>query len=355
MNNSQDLSITLTEVQKAEEKGQYETAFQILAPFWDSYSQFPNAIGLSSDESAELFLRIGGVIGFLGNSQRIENSQEISKNLLTQARQRFLELENQEKSAECENYLALAYSRTGQFTEAADWLNESFSKKLPENHPIRLNSYIIETLILMDSEKYEKVIKRGHELKELFDSSAGDLFNGCFHNHLGVSYKNLGINDEALKHLKLARNFFQKADHKIYFGAAENNLALLLHKVGLFEEAHLSAQKAKNIFEQIGDKTREGCALETRAQIFAAERKFDQALNFVNSAIEMLERGETYRKLVESYRIKVGILLELNQLSEALMVMIAAHNIAALYISQELSKEIVEGVSALIKGKIIAL
>lgn len=351
MNYSQNLTITLSEVICAEEKGQYDLAFQYLAPFWDSISQFPNAIGLTVEESAELFLRCGGVIGFLGNSQKILNSQEISKNLLTQAHQRFLSLSNIEKTAECENYLSLAYSRTGEFTEAADWLNESLSKNLPEYHPTRINSYVIETLLDIDSGKYEKVIQRCNELKELFEKHAGDLFNGSFHNHLAIAHKNLGNNDDALIHLKLARNFFRDANHQIYYGTSVNNLAQLLHNVGLYEEAHNCAQNARQIFEQIGDKTREGYSLDTRAQIFIAEGKFDKALKSANNAIELLEGGESYRKLVESYRTKFKILLKLNRLSEALIVMTAAHNIAALYISQELSREIIEGAAALIQDR----
>ncbi len=351
MNSSQNLSLTLSEVLSAEEKGQYDQAFNFLAPFWDSYSQFPNAIGLSGEESAELFLRFGGIIGFLGNSQQISNSQEISKNLLTQARQRFISLSNFEKTAECENYLALAYSRTGEFTEAFDWLYESFSRNLPESHPTRINSYVIETLLDIDGGKYQKVLDRCTELGEVFERYASDSHNGSFHNNLAIAHKNLGNTDDGLKHLKLARMFFQKANHKIYYGAAENNLALLCHKLGLFDEAHLCAQNAKQIFEQIGDKTHEGCALETRAQIFIAQGKFDKALEFVNNAIELLEGGESYRRLVESYRTKVKILLQTNRLSEALTVMTAAHNLAALYISQELSKEIIESIAGLIQEK----
>lgn len=351
MNHSQNLTITLPEIKNAEEKGQYEKAFALLAPYWDGSEQFPNAIGLTGEESAELFLRFGGVIGFLGNSQKISNSQEISKNLLTQARQRFIRLSNVEKTAECENYLALAYSRTGEFTEAFDWLRESLSRKLPENHPTRINSYVIETLLDLDGGKYEKVLTRAGELREIFEKHASDLHNGCFYNHLAVAHKNLGNNEEALRYLKSARAFFQKADHEIYSGATENNLAQLCHKIGLFDEAHLCAQKASEIFEQIGDRTREGYCLETRAQIFTAEGKFEKALKFVNDAIELLEGGESYRKLVESYRTKIYILLALDRLTEALTVMTAAHNLAALYISQQLSREVIEDVTALIKEK----
>ena len=351
MRDSQGLANKLSEVKFAEEKGQYDKAFQYLSPYWDNYSQFPNAIGLSVEASAELFLRFGGIIGYLGNTQRISNSQEISKNLLTNARQRFISLSNPEKIAECENYLALAYARTGEFTEAFDWLNESLSRNLPENHPTRINSYVIETLIDMDSGKYERILRRAGELAATFENHATDLHNGCFHNHLAIAHKNLGNNDEALKYLKLARDFFQRANHEIYYGATENNLAQLCHKLGHFEEAHLFAQKARKIFEQIGDKMREGYSLETRAQIFAAEGKFEKALKFVNEAIELLEGGESYRNLVESYRTKIKILLGLNRLTEALTVMTAAHNIAALYISQEFSREIIESVATLIQEK----
>ena len=351
MNNSPNFVNTLSEAQAAESKGQYEKAFQSLAPFWDGYSQFPSAIGLSDAETAELFLRFGGIVGFLGNSQKISNSQEISKNLLTQARRKFISLSIPEKTAECENYLAMAYQRTGELTEAFDWLNESFSRNLPDTHPTRLSTYIIETVLDIGGGKYEKVLRRCDELQKIFETYASDLDNGSFHNNLAIAHKNLGNTDEALKHLKLARDFFQKASHNIYYGAAENNLAQLCHKLGLFEEAHISAEKAKKIFQQIGDRMREGYSLETRAQIFAAEGKFERALKFANEAIELLEGGESYRNLVESYRTKIKILLGLNRLAEALTVMTAAHNIAALYISQEFSKEIIESTAALIQKK----
>jgi tetratricopeptide (TPR) repeat protein len=351
MNYSPNLTITLSEVVAAEENGQYEKAFRLLTPFWSDFEQFPNTIGLSGEQSAEVFLRLGGVIGFLGNTQRISNSQEISKNLLTQARQRFLSLSIPEKIAECENYLALAYSRTGEFTEAFDWLNESLSRNLTENHPTRLNSYVIEALLDMDAGKFEKILRRGNELREVFEKHASYLHKGCFYNHLAIAYKTLGNDDEALIYLKTARDLFQKADHEIFYGATENNLAQLYHKIGLFPDAHACAQKARTIFEQMGDKMREGFCLETQAQIFAAQGKPEQALISVNQAIELLENGEGYRKLVDSYRTKVKILILLDRLPEALTVMTAAHNLAALYISQTLSREIIEDVAAYIEAR----
>jgi tetratricopeptide (TPR) repeat protein len=352
MNNSQVLTATLNKVLEAEHKGLYEQAFTFLSPFWNTTSQFPITTGLSSEESAELFLRCGGVIGFLGNSRQITNAQEISKDILTEARHQFLLIYDYEKVAECENYLALAYWRTGEFVEADDWLRESFSRNLPPEHHVRLYSYVIEGLINLDKKKYEEIIVKSENQEDAFEKYANDLLNGCFHNQIGIAYKNLGMKYSALKHLKEARAFFQQAEHRVYCGVTENNLAQFFHSEGNFTEAHNSANNARKIFELLGDKTREGFSLETIAQIYCAEQKFEKALKYINDAIELLEKGESYLNLVESYRTKVKILIQLNQISDALTVMTAAHNLAALHIAQELAREIIEDTAALIQEKL---
>jgi tetratricopeptide (TPR) repeat protein len=352
MNNSQVLTSVLNKAFEAEQKGLYEQAFNFLSPFWNTTSQFPITTGLSPAESAELFLRCGGIIGFLGNSKQITNAQEISKDLLTEARHQFLSLYDFEKIAECENYLALAYWRTGEFVEADDWLRESFSRNLPPENHIRLYSYIIEGLINLDKKKYEEIIVKSENLEDEFEKHADDLLKGCFHNQVGLAYKNLGMKYSALKHLKQARAFFQKAEHKVYCGVTENNLAQFFHSEGNFAEAHNSANNARKIFEILGDKTREGFSLETKAQIFCAEHKYEKALKFIDDAIELLEKGESYMNLVESYRTKVKILIHLNQISEALTVMTAAHNLAALHIAQDLAREIIENTADLIHEKL---
>lgn len=351
MSYSQDLTAIFCRVLEAEQKGRYEQAFALLSPYWNQTSQFPITTDLSADESAELFLRCGGTIGFLGNSRQITNAQEISKDLLTEARHEFLALNDFEKVAECENYLALAYWRTGEFVEAEDWLRESFSRHLPAVHHTRLYSFVIEGLINLDKKRYEEIILKSESQEDIFEKYADDFLKGCFNNQIGIAYKNLGMKYSALKHLKLARTFFQNADHQVYCGVTENNLAQFFHSEGNFAEAHNSANNAKKIFELLGDKTREGFSLETKAQVYCAERKFDKALRYINGAIELLEKGESYMNLVESYRTKVKILIHLDRTAEALTVMTAAHNLASLHIAQELAREIIDDAAALIESK----
>lgn len=352
MSISHGLSVALADVKAAENEGRYEKAFSLLATYWDDSAQHPKTVGLTAAETAELFLHFGGIIGFLGNSQRISNSQEMSKNLLSQARLRFITLEIIERAAECENYLALAYSRTGEYAEAWDWLSESLSRTLPEHHPVRLHSYVVETLLLTDRGSYERVIARGEQLAEVFEAFASDNYNGCLANHLGMAFENLGRIEDALDHFGRARNFFKMAGHENYLGTIENNLALLLKHIGRFDEAHECASTARSIFARMGDRVREGFCLDTRAQIFAAEKKFDNALLNIETAIDLLEGGESYRKLVDSYRTKIDILIGLDRITDALTTMTAAHNLAALYISQELSREIIDGVAESLRNVI---
>lgn len=352
MNYSQNLTVILNKVFEAEQKGQYEQAFASLSPFWNITTQFPITTGLTSEESAELFLRCGGIIGFLGNSKQISNAQEISKDLLTEARHQFLSLYNFEKVAECENYLALAYWRTGEFVEADDWLREAYSRNLPDMNRTRLYSYIIDGLLNIDKRKYEEIVVKSQNLESAFERYGDDFLKGCFNNQIGIAYKNLGMKYSALKHLKLARNYFLIVDHKVYCGVTENNLAQFFHSEGNFDEAHISAKSAKKIFEEIGDKTREGFSLETRAQIFCAEGKFEKALKSINEAIELLEKGESYRNLVDSYLTKIKILIQLDKIADALTIMTAAHNLAALHIAQDFAKEIIENTSALLREKL---
>lgn len=346
---SPSVAFVISEFLEAEHKGLYEQAFEILVPFWDSKLNYPNTSGLTAEEQAEIFLRFGGIVGFLGNSELIRNAQETSKDLLTNAHQQFLNLAINEKLAECENYLALAYTRTGEYNEAEDWLRAALSRNLPETDAVRLYSNVIESIINLHRENFDEIIKNGAVLENLFKENAPDFLIGCFYNHIGLANKCLGNKDAALKNLKLAGHYFQKADHKIYYGATQNNLAQFLRSQNEFSAAHACAQLAAKIFEEIGDKTRIAYSFDTQAQIFLAEEKPEIALKYANQAIEMLESSDSYRKLVESYRTKIKILIYQKQITDALTVMTAAHNIANLYISQELGKKIIDEVSLMIK------
>ena len=127
-------ALLLKKLYRFERCGKYDEALAELRDIWDDITKFPNVEEYEHREAAEIILRCGALIGFLGHNKQIPNSQETSKNLLTEARNRFLDIYNVEKIAECENYLALAYWRTGELVEAETWIEESLSHNLPNSN-----------------------------------------------------------------------------------------------------------------------------------------------------------------------------------------------------------------------------
>src|SRR5215203_2331065 len=110
--------------------GRYEEALAEIRHIWEDTTLLPNTDDFEPQMAAEIILRCGSLIGFLGLIKQIPNAQEKSKNLLDEARNRFLDIYNIEKIAECENYLALAYWRTGELNEAQAFIEQALLHNL---------------------------------------------------------------------------------------------------------------------------------------------------------------------------------------------------------------------------------
>ena len=308
---------TLKEVYEAELVGEYSRAFQLLAVFWNDYRVKPDIRELPADIVAEVYLRCGSIAGYLGRSSHLNNAQEISRNLLTEARERFEQLGTEAKIAECENYFALSFERMGDIKNARIFLDSAFTKNIPINHPIRLYSHIIASMLDLSEKKYQEVIECSIILESLFQQCENKIYKGCFFNHFGLALKNCGKTQEALDKYLTARFFFFEAEHHQYCGASENNIANLYLSEKQFKEAHNFAQKSENSFKLVGDFSRQGFALDTRANIFLSEGNFEKALDYSDKSIKLLQNGENLGFLSEAYLTKIKILLKLGRRAEA--------------------------------------
>jgi tetratricopeptide (TPR) repeat protein len=320
---------------KLERCGSYEAALAELESVWTDTESFPNVEDLPPETAAEIILRCGSLIGFHGHNKQIANAQEISKNLLTEARRRFLDFQNVEKTAECENYLALAYWRTGEAREAEVWIEESLSHDLPNLNNVRLHANIIKCLIYLSTKRYDDITLNLQKLERDFRECGDNCLKGDFYNNYGLALKNLGKPQEALKRFEIARFFHRKSHHKIYLGTVENNLAQLYKSEKLFAKAHQAIDSGTKIFKQIKDRTREGFSLDTKAQIFFAEKKYPEALQAIEKAIRILKKGENKAYLVETFLTKAKILLYSDDFVAATLALFEAVEIAKIHISED--------------------
>src|SRR5215213_10768963 len=111
--------IPLCELAKnLEEAGEFESACEILRPFWQGLLRRPETTGLADEVKAELLLRAGTLTGFLGSAKQTAGAQEAAKDLISESAAIFESLGKSEKIAEARVDLAICYWREGALGEA---------------------------------------------------------------------------------------------------------------------------------------------------------------------------------------------------------------------------------------------
>ncbi|MEO8042102.1 MAG: hypothetical protein ABI646_05795 [Acidobacteriota bacterium] len=312
-----------------------------LRGIWDDTAVEPNVEEMEPRMAADIYLRCGALIGFLGHSRQIPSAQERSKNLLTKARSIFLELYEPEKLAECENYLSLAYWRTGEINEAESWVEESQSHDLSATCDPRLYSHVIRNLVRLSQKRFAEVCENFSALRESFLENADHFLIGNFYMNFGIAARNIGDISSSLDSLCQARDFFARAGNKVQVAMAENNLCYLYKSERRFVEAHVAIDKATDLFKQIGDRTREGFSLDSKALLFLDEGKYQEALDAVDQGIAILRKSENYGYLTETIATKARIQLFSNDFSTATLTLLEAVELARVRVSEEAAKRLI--------------
>jgi tetratricopeptide (TPR) repeat protein len=321
-------SLLAPKLVKLERCGRYEDALELISADWDARDALPDVAALEPVEAAHLQLRYGALIGFHGHSRNVSGSQGRSKDLLTNALELFSSLGDTERAAECENFIALAYWRTGEYPEADVWADQALSRELHPVSDVRLYSHIVRSLVLMDTGRHEENVAYCRSVEEIFRLHGDAFLNGCIFANLGISLKDLGRREEALAALDLAKAYQERSRHRPYLGTINNNLALLYKDMGRFHMAHFSVDKAIAIYKRIGDKAREGSSLETKAQIYLAEGNAERAMATIDRSIAMLRKSENTAYLAESMISKSKVFVAQDKFADAVLNLTEAIEIA---------------------------
>ena len=346
-----DVTVSTGNLLKLERCGKYEEALAELVHIWEDTDVFPAVDSFAPPVAAEILLRCGSLIGFLGQIRQIPDSQEKSKNILTEARKRYLDIDDLEKIVECENHLALAYLRKGELPEAEIWIEESLSHDINQDCDAWICANLTKSLILLSAGKYEKVVKILSRLESRFIKFGNSFLLGSFCTNLSLAHKNLGNLPQSLKYLESARRHHQKSGHRIYLGTVENNLSQFYKIEKRFAEAHEVIDSATKTFRKAKDRAREGFSLDTKAQIYCEEGKYTQALEIIEKAIFILNKGENAAFVVETYLSKAKILLHLENSTAAILCLSDAVQIAKTKISEEKAESLVKEFEILLKEK----
>lgn len=327
---------------KLERSGRYLEALEELSSIWPDHKAKPRVEGFEPEDAAEMLLRCGSLIGFHGHIVQEIGTQEMSRDLLMTAHAHFLSWGNDKKAAECENYLALSYWRTGEMNEAQIWLAESISRNLLSTEPTRLYSHIIQCLINTSEKKDAENLKALKSLEHDFLRCKDECLKGDYFNHCGIALDNLGRKAEALQHFEFARYHHRRSGNKIYLGMVKNNLAWLYKETGEMLKAHEAIDCATRMFRRSKDRTREGFSLDTKATLLMIEGKNGEALKTVEKALELLSNSYNSAYQIETLLTKSKILIQMDNFVDSTMSMIEAVNLARIHTGEDSAKRVIE-------------
>lgn len=318
--------------------GKYEEGLALVKDFWPDKSLLPDISRFESREAAEMLLRCGAVFGFLGHIKQLPNAQEKSMNLLTTAHERYLDIYDVARIAECEIYLALAYWRTGELKEARSYVETALARDLSATDPVRLYGILAQAVLEIAEGQFEILTALLRENEYEFERSDNDFLLGCFNTNIGIGLKGIGKPGEALQRFNTAREFHERSGHMIYLATVYNNIAQLYKETGDFEPARAASDSATAIFTKLKDKTREGFSLDTKACIFIAEQRYRDAVVTADMAIAILEKSENSAYLIEAYMTRVKALVFMGNISEAAFCLSSAVKLALVQTGEESAK-----------------
>ncbi|HEX8889761.1 MAG TPA: response regulator [Pyrinomonadaceae bacterium] len=294
-----------------EEVGNYEAAREAMGELWQGIGHCPVIEGLDEWTAAEVTLRAGVLIGWIGSCKQIREAQEEAKNLISESIARFEELQDTKKVAEARVESGYCYWRQGALNEARVWLREALDSlsvsKGDEVNEVRALALLRLAIVENAAKRFSDALRICTEAAPLFQKSDNHALKGKFHLGFGVVLKNLGTAerrddyiDQALIEYAAASYHFEQAGHTRYQGYVENNLGFLFGTIKKFPEAHEHLDRAQALFTSLKDKAHIAQVDDTRARVLLEEGRVAEAEKLARSAVKALEGGDQQFLLAEA-------------------------------------------------------
>ncbi len=288
--------------------GDYPAAREILGDLCPQLGVRPEISGLSRAVQGEVLLRVGSLCGWLGGANQVERAQELGKDLISESRSIFEELEMPDKVAEASNDLAIFYWREGAYDEARAVLRHiltELSGKPTTEAKLRalLNLAVVEKCSL----RLKDALEVNRQAAKFFEECTNHSLRGKFHNEYGTVLKNIGLAerredyiDQALVEFAAASFHLEQSGNKRFQAVTENNQGLLFSSLGRFPEAHKHLNRARSLFLSVNDRGHVAQVDESFARVLLAEGKVAEAESGARASVRTLQGGAQRSLLAES-------------------------------------------------------
>ena len=298
------------------DRSEYDAAREAMFPIWNgTIGSRPDTKGLHDTIVPEVLLTTGILTGWLGSRSEIKKADDYARDLITESMRLYEALGDSKKVAEARAEIGYCYWRSGANDEARIWFSEAL-KRLTTEGNARANALIGLSFVEWAESRYQNSLKVLTDNTQLFEKITNHTFKGTYHNQIGINLRAIasaskGRTDyftRAIQHFRTADEHFKVAKNLVYRAHVKNNIANVLRDLRRFKEAHQYLEQARRLFMRVRDKVRVAQVDDTRAQVFIAERKYEQAELIARTAARSFARAGRQCFLAETL-INQGIAL----------------------------------------------
>ncbi len=318
-----------------EEAGDYEAARRIMSPFWQEVGARPNLDGLDEITRAEVLLRAGALSGWIGSANRVEGSQEIAKDLISESLAIFSQQALPDKEAQACLALAICYWREGAFDEARAILQEILDGFAGNDLILKARAMLLRAVVENSATRFHDSLQFLTDASPLFEAIDDHALKGRFHVTLANNLQCLGTKedrtdytDRALVEYAAASFHYEQAGHTRYLATVENNIGFLFFTLGKFSEAHEHLDRARRLLIKLRDHLHTAQVDETRARTFLAQGLNLEAEQVVSKALETFEQAGENALRAEALTTQGTALARLGRVEEARETLQLAINIS---------------------------
>ncbi|HLM54675.1 MAG TPA: helix-turn-helix domain-containing protein [Pyrinomonadaceae bacterium] len=277
--------------------GQYDAAREVLGELWRGVGVRPEVSGMEKLTAAEVLLQVGALSGWLGASGQVAGAQDKAKDLISESVALFESLGELNRAAVASSDLALCYWREGAYNETRLIL-EGAASRVGDDDELKAKIILRLAVVGTCAGRSNDALRLLKESAPFFERSTNHALRGKFHNELAIILMKLGMAenradyfDSAIIEYTAAIYHYEQAGHERYKATNENNLAFLLYKLGRYGDAHAHLDRARRTLVRLNDAGLLAQVDETRARVFIAEKKYDEAERVIAGAVKALEKG----------------------------------------------------------------
>lgn len=305
----------ISALRQAEINRDYQQTISLFAPYW-KIDNSPEFSQFSLAPRAELLQLAGEFLINYGKAKNRIEFQERGKNALEKAIRCYEKINSLENVFECQMLIAVGYYNEGHLFEYQAFLETAESYFVKNKiHPTYLKIQTNYAIFEMKCGAWHKSRQRIDRIGE-FIARCNDLkTNVLYYNQAGLIYRLLNQTSESIEYFNRAFSFAESLASLHFQALILNGLANTYRVRREFGQALLKAEEALNLIP-----ASTGWAahfLDTIAHIHFDNEDEDTALDYVQRAIEIFERGEDASGYSESLWLLIRIYLKmgLNELS----------------------------------------